>query len=89
MMQKVNVSHDKTKDAQDGEKERVTLSPSFKVVVSGASRLLWSQCRWKKKSHEEAKKKQLKELKGKVGRCSHAEFECLTGSMSGNFLEGL
>jgi hypothetical protein len=33
MMQKVNFGHGKTNMDQDGEKERVTLHSSFKIVV--------------------------------------------------------
>jgi hypothetical protein len=33
MMQKANVSHGKTKDGQDPERESITLRLSFKVFV--------------------------------------------------------
>jgi hypothetical protein len=64
MVQKVNVSHDKLTDGQDGEREVLTLRSSYKVAVLMAGVVRGARVnvdgkkkkkKKKKKSEEEAK----------------------------------
>jgi hypothetical protein len=90
MMQKENVSHEKTKDGVDGEEKTY---PAFVIqsrCIERESFVVRCQCRWKEKKRDEEAKKKQQGLTGKMlffCRQSRSwNFRLAVGG-GGNFLE--